>query len=165
MMAARKLTRKKISTISTSTMPRSRLASTVSVVEIDQFAAIVKGMDLHIGRQDLAVEFFGFRLNAFEHVLRLLAAQHQDDAFHGIIVFLKAELPQARRMPNGDFADVAHADGHAFVGADDDVANVIGIAAPGRCRARSRTVRLANRIRRRHWQLLADRALRHLRQR
>ncbi len=76
----------------------------------------------------MTIQFVGFGLDVFQNVLRLLSAQHQDDAFDGVIIFLKAEFAQARRVPDGDFANVAHPNGHAFIGADDDVSNVIGIA-------------------------------------
>ena len=84
-------------------------------------------MDLHIRRQDLAVQFFRLGLDAFQDILRLLASQHQNDAFHGVIVVLEAELAQARSMADGDFADVPHPHRNPFVGADDDVGNVIRI--------------------------------------
>ncbi len=65
MIAARMLTRKKISTISTSTMPRSRLRLDGVGGEVDQVAAIVVGMDLYVRGQDLLVQFFGLGFDAF----------------------------------------------------------------------------------------------------
>ena len=63
----------------------------------------------------LSVQFFGLCLHAFEDVLRLLAAQHENDAFDGIVILLKAELTEPRRMADGDLANVAYANGHALL--------------------------------------------------
>ncbi len=64
--------------------------------ELHQFAAVVVGVDLDVLGQDVLVELLGLCLDAFQHILRLLAAPHQDDAFDRIIVLLEAELAQAR---------------------------------------------------------------------
>ena len=96
--------------------------------QVDQFAAVIIRMNLDVGRQDLAVQFLGFCFNSFQDVLRLLPTQHENDAFDRIVIFLEAEFAQARRVPDGDISDIAHPDGHALVGADHDVANVIGVA-------------------------------------
>ena len=100
----------------------------MSVVSVDQFAAVVIRMNLDVGRQDLVVQFFGLGLHSLQDVLRLLSAQHENDAFDGIVILLEAEFAEARRVADGYVSDIAHADGHAFVGADDDVADVIGVA-------------------------------------
>ncbi len=85
-------------------------------------------MNLDVGRQDLAIQIVGLGFHSFEDVLRLLSAQHENDAFHGIIILLKAEFAQPWRVPDGDIPNIAHADRHALVGADNDVSNVVGIA-------------------------------------
>ena len=69
----------------------------------------------------------GFFLHALEHVLRLLAAEHEDHAFDRIVIFLEAELSKARRVSDGHFADVANAHGNAVVVTDDDVSDVLGL--------------------------------------
>ncbi len=74
------------------------------------------------------VQFLGLGFHPFQDVLRLLAAQHEDDAFDGIVIFLEAEFAETRGVPDGDISDVAHSDGYALVGADHDVANVVGVA-------------------------------------
>ncbi len=96
--------------------------------ELHQLATIVIGMDLDVGRQDGAIEFVGLGLDRLEHVLRLLAAQHEDDAFDRVIVLLIAELAEARRVADLDRADVLHANGHAIIGADNNVTDVFGVA-------------------------------------
>ena len=60
--------------------------------------------------------------------MRLPAAEHEDDAFDRIVIFLKTELTERGALPDGDVANVANPNGHAFVAADHDVADVIGIA-------------------------------------
>ena len=96
--------------------------------QVHQFAAIVKGNDLDVWRQDAAIQFFGLGLDSLQDILRLPAAEHENDALDRIVILLKAELTQAGRMADGDVANVAHPDGNAFVAADDDVADVVGIA-------------------------------------
>ncbi len=56
MTAARTLTRKKIRTTSTSTMPRSRLASTGIGRQMHQIAAVIKRPDFDVPRQDVPVQ-------------------------------------------------------------------------------------------------------------
>ena len=82
-------------------------------------------MNLNVRRQDLAVQFVRLCLNSFEDVLRLLPAQHENDAFNRIVIFLEAEFAEARSMTDGHISDITHPDGHALVGAHYDVANVI----------------------------------------
>src|SRR5580704_4193500 len=82
-------------------------------------------MNLDVRRQDLAVQFLGFCLNSFENVLRLLPTQHENDALNGVIVLLKAKFAQARRVPDGHISHITYSDRYAFVGADDDVPNVL----------------------------------------
>ena len=108
-------------------MPRIRLSSTVSVVTRTEIAAIVVGTDFYVGRQDAAVHLVGFLLDASKHVLRLLAAAHEDDAFDGVVVFFsETEDAEARRVADLDVADVFHAHWRAVVAADDDFADVFG---------------------------------------
>ena len=52
----------------------------------------------------LFIQLLGLRFDAFQHILRLFAAPHHDDAFDGIIRFVEAELAQARRVSDGNIA-------------------------------------------------------------
>ena len=74
--------------------------------QLNKIAAVVIWTHFHVRREDVFVEFLSFGLDAFQHVLRLLAAPHHDDAFHGIIGFIEAEFTQAGSVANDNFADV-----------------------------------------------------------
>jgi hypothetical protein len=92
--------------------------------QFHQIAAVVVRHHFDVGRQDVIVKFFCFLLHAFEHVLRLIAAQHQDDAFDGVIRLVEPEFPKPRSAADGDFADVFHPHRHAVLRSDDDVSDV-----------------------------------------
>src|SRR5579875_101313 len=96
--------------------------------EMNEVAAVVIRMNANIRRQNVLVQVAGFGLNSFEHRLRLVAGAHQDDAFHGVIIFHKAEFAEARRVANHDFADIADAHRHAVLAADHDIADILEIA-------------------------------------
>ena len=81
-------------------------------------------MNLNV-RGRSAVQLVRLCLNAFEDVLCLLTAQHENDALNRIVIFLEAKFAEARSVTDGHLADITHSDGHALVGADYDVANVI----------------------------------------
>ena len=119
--------------------------------ELNQVAAVVVGTHLDVRRQDVFIELLGLRFHALQHILRLLAAAHHDDAFNGVVGLVEAELAEARSVADGHIADVANAHRHAVLRADDDVADVRRYHGPGRCRGHNRTARPASRIRRRHW--------------
>ena len=123
--------------------------------DADQVAAVVIRTDADVARKHGLVDLFGFLLDAFEDVLGLLAAAHEDDAFDGVVVILcfvlKAEDAEARSVADFDVADVFDANGRAIVAGDDDFADVFGGFHAGRGRERSRTGRPANRNRRRCW--------------
>src|ERR1035438_8937129 len=70
--------------------------------QLHQVAAIVKGVNLNVGREDLLVEFLGLSFDALENVLRLLSTQHENDAFHRIVVVLETEFAQPWRMADHD---------------------------------------------------------------
>ena len=89
-----------------------------------QIAAIVERHHFDVRRQDAVVQLFGFCFDALEHVLRLLAGEHQDDAFDGVIRLVEAEFAEARRAADGDVADIAHTHRHAVLRADNYVADV-----------------------------------------
>src|ERR1035438_5393353 len=96
--------------------------------QLHQVAAIVKGVNLNVGREDLLVEFLGLSFDALENVLRLLSTQHENDAFHRIVVVLETEFAQPWRMADHDVANIFYANRRAVVAAEDDVANVVGVA-------------------------------------
>ncbi len=96
--------------------------------ELHQVAAIIIGVNFDVGRKHRPVQFVGLGLDSFQYGLGLLAAAHQDHALDRIVIFLKAELPQARSMADDHVADIAHPDGYAVVAADYDVRNVFGVA-------------------------------------
>src|SRR5580704_7131112 len=82
-------------------------------------------MNLDVRRQDLVVQFFRLCLDSLEDVLGLLPAKHENDALDGIVILLEPEFAQAWRMPDGYVSYITHSDGHAFVGTNYDVSNVI----------------------------------------
>ncbi len=92
--------------------------------EPHQVAAVVERVYLDVRRQDAMVQLLGFLLNPGEHILRLLAAQHEDHAFDRVAIFLEAEFSQAWRVSDRHLADVADAHGNAVVVSDDDISNV-----------------------------------------
>src|SRR5512146_2786936 len=96
--------------------------------QVHQRAAIVIGQNLHVLGQNLLVELPGFFLYPLEHGLGLLAAPHEDDAFHGVIVFFETEFTQAGSVPDHHLADVLDADGRALAAAHHDVPNVFRVA-------------------------------------
>src|SRR5271170_902626 len=93
-----------------------------------EFTAVVIRMNLNVRGQDLVVQLLCLRFDSFEDGLSLLPAQHEDDALNRIVVFLEAELAQARCMPDRYISYFTHSDRHAFVRANYDVANVIGVS-------------------------------------
>ena len=86
--------------------------------DANEVAAVVVGTNFHVGREKRLVDLLGFFLDAFEDILRLLAAAHQDDAFDGVVVLfllcLEAENAEARSVADYHAADVLDADGHAI---------------------------------------------------
>src|SRR5579872_7224390 len=84
-------------------------------------------MDFDIGGKNFVVEFLGLGLDTLENILRLLAAQHEDDAFDGIVIFLIAEFAEPGSVTNHHVADIAHANGDTFVRADDDISNIVSV--------------------------------------
>src|SRR5262249_11468290 len=99
--------------------------------DADEVAAVVIGPDFHIGRKNVPVQVFGFLLDAFEHVLCLLAAAHQDDPFDSIVVIflrgLETKDAKARRVTNFDAANIFHSNRRAVVAADHDFAYIVRV--------------------------------------
>ena len=106
-------------------MPRSRLSFHHAGGQRDQVGAVVEGHDLDVLGQDLFVELLGLGLDALQDVLGLFAGSHQDDAFHGVILFLEAELAQARRDADLHPADILHQHRRAVVHRQHDIADVL----------------------------------------
>ena len=92
--------------------------------EMNEIAAIVERQDLHVLRQDLAVELRGLSLNALEDGLRLLAGSQRDDALDGIVLILVAELTEPRCSANDDLPDVLHEHRRSVVYREHDVPDV-----------------------------------------
>ena len=95
--------------------------------QLHQVAAVVIGTDFDIGWQDVPIELAGHRFHAGQHILRLLAAPHHDDAFHGVIRVVEAKFSQARRVSDGYIPNVADAHRHAVLAADDDISDILSI--------------------------------------
>ncbi len=93
--------------------------------EPDQIAPIVKGLDLHVLRQDRAVQLVGLRLHGLENRLRLLAGAHQDDAFYGVVIVVESELPETRRTPDYDVSDILDQHWSSVVDSQHDLADVV----------------------------------------
>ena len=84
-------------------------------------------MNLDVRRQNVSIQLVGLRFHGFEHVLSLLAAEHQDHALDGVIVVLITEFAQPWSVADGHLADVLDANRHAVIAADDNIANVVGV--------------------------------------
>src|SRR5271154_4535080 len=70
------------------------------------------------------VQFFGFLFHAFQNVLRLLAAEHQDDAFDNIVILVESELAEAWSVANHNVAYIANVYWHAILRTDNYAAYV-----------------------------------------
>ena len=99
----------------------------------------------------MLVQLLGFCFDALQHVLRLLAAEHHDHAFDGVIGLVESEFTQPRRVADGHFAHIPHPHRHAVLRADHHVADIRCVANQSDVRERNKTARLANKNLRRHW--------------
>ena len=97
--------------------------------DADEIAAVIVGADFYVRRQERFVDLVGFFLDAFEDVLGLFAAAHQDDAFDGVVILLllglKTEDAETRRVADFHAADILDADGHATGTSDYYFADVL----------------------------------------
>src|ERR1700690_754091 len=84
-------------------------------------------MNLNVRRQDLVVKLLSFCFDCLKDVLSLLAAQHENDALDGIVIFLEAEFAQAWCVPDCYISYITHSDGHALVGAHHNVSDVVRV--------------------------------------
>ena len=126
--AARTLTRKNINTISTSAMPQQQVVLHRIDGQPHQIAAVVIRDALSRPAAGCrAFSSLGLLFHSLQHVLRLLAAEHQNDAFHRVIRLIETEFAQSRRVTDRHVPDIADAHRHAIVVADDDVANILGL--------------------------------------
>jgi len=82
--------------------------------QLDQVAAVIVRAHFDVWRQHLLIQFLRFGFDAFEDVLRLLAAPHHDDAFDSVIGSIEAELAEAGGISNDHLADVADTHRHAI---------------------------------------------------
>src|SRR3954469_7595861 len=94
----------------------------------DEVAAIVKRTNLHVLGKNGIVQNVGLLFDALEYFLGLLAATHQDHAFHGVVVFLKSEFAEAGSVANHHFAYIFHPNWNALVAAYDYVADIALVA-------------------------------------
>ncbi len=83
-------------------------------------------MDLHVLGQDAVVQLAGLGLDPLQHVLRLLAGAHEDDAFHRVVLGLEAEFAEPGGDADLDAADVLDQHRRAVVDRQHDVADVLG---------------------------------------
>src|SRR5271156_5610637 len=89
-----------------------------------QVASVVVGPHFYIGRKNMFVQFFGLFFHTFQNVLRLLAAEHQDDAFDNIVILVKSELAEARSVADQEVAHIANVHRHAILRTDNYAAYV-----------------------------------------
>ncbi len=96
-------------------MPQQQVVLDSADSQLNQIAAVIVRAHLDVGRQHVFVELLGLGFDAFEHILRLLAAAHHDDALDGVVGFIEAELAEARGVADDHIADVVDAHGHAIL--------------------------------------------------
>ena len=67
-------------------------------------------------------------MHPLERVRRLAAVAHEDDPLDDVRLVVVTDHAEARRVPDLDGADVAHADGDPLLLGDDDVLDVVDVA-------------------------------------
>jgi len=97
---------------------------------VNQVATVVKGRTLTSRGRSVLLISSVFRSTPSRTFCVLLAATHENDAFHGVVVVLvfvlKAENTQTRGVADLHMTDVADADWRAVIAGHDDFANVVG---------------------------------------
>src|ERR1700737_2618131 len=94
--------------------------------DVDELAAIVVRHDLDTRGQDPpAIDALHLGLDAAQHVQRLLAPAHQDDALDDIVVVIPPGDPEARGRANLRLGHVPQEDRHAAHLRQDDVVDVV----------------------------------------
>src|SRR5215469_5353854 len=96
--------------------------------QLHQVATVVKRTDFYVPGQDHLIQLVRLVLDPFQHVLRLLAAAHQDDTFDSVIVFLETELAEPRSISDHDLANVADPDRSSPIAAHHNVLDVLAVA-------------------------------------
>ncbi len=76
--------------------------------DVDEIGAVVDRLDMNARRQDVgAVDVCDLCLNSADRGHALLAALHEHDALHDVVVIVLACDAEARLMADGDGRDVA----------------------------------------------------------
>ena len=83
--------------------------------QLHQVAAVVVRPYFYVGGKNAFIELLGFCFDTLQHVLRLLATPHHDDALDRIILFVKAKFAQAWRVSDGNLTDVANTHRHPIL--------------------------------------------------
>ncbi len=82
--------------------------------DVDELLAIVDALDPHAGRKNVAVvDALDLLLDAPDGRHALLAAAHQHDALHDVVVIILAGDAEARLVADDDLGDVLHQHGVA----------------------------------------------------
>ena len=95
---------------------------------LDQLRPVVERHDLRRLRQDGAIQRGDARLDGGQHLRRVLALSHQDDAGDRLVLVVHADEPLARHAAHSDLGDVPNQQRSSRVGRHDDVADVVGRA-------------------------------------
>ena len=75
----------------------------------DQFGTIIDAFEMHTGRQDSrSIDLVHLRFDAADGRRGLLAAAHQHNALHDVVVVVLAGDAEARREALLDVGDIAH---------------------------------------------------------
>src|ERR1700688_1981561 len=92
----------------------------------NKIAAVVEGAHFHIRGQDAVVQFLCFFLHPGEDVLGLFVSAQKNDAFNGVVIFLKAENTKTRCVAYFDSSNVFHANRNAIGAAHNNFSDILG---------------------------------------
>ena len=99
--------------------------------QLDQIAAVVERQNFDVLGQDFFVELLGLRFNPLQDVLSFFARPQQDDALHGVVLCLIAELTKPRGYTDHHTPDVLYQHRVAVMDRQHHVADVLqGIEPP-----------------------------------
>ena len=110
----------------TSRPPSNRLFLTVLDDVIDQFGAIVDGLDLDVRRQR-GLDFVEPVLHGPGDFVGVLAHQHEAQAEHDFALAVGRDRAAANLRADRHLGHVAHANRHAVVGGDDDGLDLLDV--------------------------------------
>jgi len=128
MSAARACPREEEEITVPSTMPTSRFLEHRVRRDLDERAAVVIGDDLHAGGQEVVrPDVVDARVDPFKRGRRLAAVPHQDRALHDVRIGIMADDADARRRPQLDGGEIAHANGGARARRDHDGLDVVHV--------------------------------------